>query len=419
MKMTVPSHFRRNAMQMRRSLVILVAWTSFLPAADWSQWRGPNRAAVVADFTAPATWPKELHKAWSTPVGEGVATPALVGGKLYAFGYQDGKEVIRCLNAADGKEIWKNEYAAKPASGPASIFPAARSSPAVAEGKVVTLGVQGTLSCLDAEKGTVAWRKDSTGKPPQFSAACSPLLVDGLCVIQIGGDSGGSVVAYDLADGKEKWKGPSDGTKFASPMLLTLNDLKAVVVETAGTISAVNLADGKLLWSTKYSTRYNASSPMVDGQVLYYAGMSQPTRAVKLEKEGDKVAAKELWSTPDTSVIYNTPVIKDGLMFGLSERNQLFCIDTQTGKKLWGQALEGGGGGGRPRPGFGSIVSAGPVLFALTPAGKLLVFKPDREKFAQIASYKVADGNTYAYPVVTSEGVYIKDRNAVTSWTFK
>jgi len=406
-------------MHMPRSLVILLAWTSFLPAADWSQWRGPNRAAVVADFTPPETWPKELHKAWSTPVGEGVATPALVGRKLYAFGYQDGKEVIRCLDAANGKELWKNAYAATPAGGPASGFPAARSSPAVAEGKVVTFGVQGTLSCLDAEKGTVAWRKESTGKPPGFSASCSPLLVDGLCVIQIGGDRGGSVVAYDLADGKEKWKWSSDGTKFASPMLLTLNDLKAVVVETTGTISAVNLADGNLLWSTKFSTRYNASTPMVDGQVLYYAGSGQPTRAVKLEKEGDKVAAKELWATPDTSVIYNTPVIKDGLMFGLSERNQIFCIDTQTGKKLWAEGLESGGGGGRMRPGFGSVVAAGPVLFALTPAGKLVVFKPNREKFTRIASYKVADGNTYSYPVVTSEGVYIKDRNAVTFWTLK
>jgi outer membrane protein assembly factor BamB len=243
--------------------------------------------------------------------------------------------------------------------------------------------------------------------------------VDGLCVIQVGADRGGSVVAYDLADGKEKWKWSADGTKYASPALLTLNDLKAVVAETAGTISAINLADGKLLWSTKFSTRYNASTPMVDGPILYYAGSGQPTRAMKLEKQDDKITAKELWETPETSVIYNTPVVKDGLMFGLSEKNEIFCIDTQTGKKLWSHRLEGGGGSGRARPGYGSIVAAGSVLFGLTPAGQLIVFKPDREKFEQIASYKVADGNTYAYPVVTSEGVYVKDRNAVTYWTFK
>ncbi len=409
-------------MPVLRSLVILLACTSFASASDWPQWRGPDSAAVVKDFTAPTTWPKELQKKWSTPVGEGVATPALVGDKLYAFGFKDGKEVVRCLDAGTGKEIWKNEYDARSAGGLARAFPAARSSPAVADGKVVTLGVQGALSCLDAQKGDVLWRKESTGSVPGFSAASSPLLVDGLCVVQVGGDRGGAVVAYDLADGKERWRWSSDGTKFASPMLLTLNDLKAVVVETAGSIAAVNLAGGKLLWKTNFSTRYNASTPMVEGDVVYFAGSGQPVTAVTLEKQGDALTGKELWTDNDASVIFNTPVIKDGLMFGLSERNEIFCIDTKTGKRLWSKRLEGGGGGGgggRGRGGYGSIVAAGPVLFALTPAADLVVFKPDREEFKRVASYKVADGSTYAYPVVTSEGVYIKDRDSVAFWTFK
>jgi outer membrane protein assembly factor BamB len=404
-------------MTVARSLVILLALASFVPAADWPQWRGSNRDAVVSDFTAPASWPKELKKKWSTPVGEGVATPALVGDKLYAFGYQNGKEVIRCLEAGTGKELWKNEYAARASGGPARNFPAARSSPAVAKGKVVTLGAQGVLSCLDAAKGTLVWRKDSTGGTPRFATSSSPLLEDGLCVVQVGSDRDSSVIAYDLADGKEKWKWSSDGTKYASPTLLTLKDLKAVVVETAGTISAVNLANGELLWSTSFSTRYNASTPMVEGQVVYYAGSGQPTRAVKLERQGEKVTGKELWSAREASVIYNTPVIKDGLMFGLSERNEVFCIDTVAGKKLWSQALKSGGG--RGRGGYGSIVAAGPVLFAITPAAQLVVFKPDREGLKEVASYKVADGDTYAYPVVTSAGIYIKDRDSVTFWTFE
>jgi outer membrane protein assembly factor BamB len=405
----------------------LLLGTGSVWTQNWPQWRGPNRDAVATGFTAPRTWPKELEKKWSIPVGQGVATPALVGNKLYAFGYQDGNEVTRCLDAATGKVLWKNEYEARSARGPAQGFPAARSSPAVAMGKVVTFGVQGTLSCLDADKGTVLWRKESTGGTPGFSTSCSPLLVDGLCVVQVGGDRGsqGAVAAYDLGDGKEKWKWSSDGTKYASPALLDLNGMKVVVVETAGTISALNVADGKLLWSTDFSTRYNASSPTVEGSVLYYAGSGQPTRAVKLERQGDKIAARELWSTPETSVMYNTPVIKDGLLFGLSQRNEIFCIDTQSGKKLWSHSLGGGGGGGGGgrrgggRGGYGSIVAAGPVLFALTPAAQLVVFKPDREEFKQVASYKVANGGTYAYPIVTSEGVYIKDRDAVTFWTFK
>lgn len=409
---------------MMRSFVVLLACTSMAVAADWSQWRGTHRDGVVADFTPPETWPKELTKKWSTTVGEGVATPSLVGNRLYAFGYQNGNEVIRCLDAATGKELWKNEYSARAAGGPARNFPAARSSPAIAEGKVVTLGVQGVLSCLDAETGKVVWRKDNTGGTPGFSTSSSPMVVDGLCVAQVGGERGGALVAYDLADGKEKWRWSSDGTKYASPTLLAVKDLKAVLVETAGTISAVNLKDGKLLWSTRFSTRYNASSPTAVGPVLYYAGSGQPTQAVRLESDGDKLTGKDLWSNRDSSVIYNTPVVQDGLLFGLSERNEVFCIDAETGKSLWTQRMAGGGGGGggfggRGSGGYGSIVAAGPVLFALTPAAQLVVFKPDRTKYQEVASYRVASGNTYAYPVVTNEGVYVKDRDSVTFWTFK
>ncbi len=89
-------------------------------AADWPQWRGPNRDAKVADFKAPNTWPEELKQQWKITVGDGVATPALVGDKLYVFSREGSDEVLRCLDAGTGKEIWKDNYAAKPASGAAS-----------------------------------------------------------------------------------------------------------------------------------------------------------------------------------------------------------------------------------------------------------------------------------------------------------
>src|SRR5437867_400506 len=87
-------------------------------AADWPQWRGPNRDAKVMDFTAPASWPKELTKKWSVTVGQGPATPALVGGNLYTFGREDPNEVVRCLDATTGKEVWKKQYEVQPAQTP-------------------------------------------------------------------------------------------------------------------------------------------------------------------------------------------------------------------------------------------------------------------------------------------------------------
>src|ERR1041384_8855598 len=105
-------------------------------AQDWPQWRGPNRDAKAAGFKAPKTWPKELTQKWKVAVGEGVATPALVGDKLYVFSRQEDKEVTRCLTAADGKEVWSNKYDSLGASGPTQGFSGPRSSPAVARGKI-------------------------------------------------------------------------------------------------------------------------------------------------------------------------------------------------------------------------------------------------------------------------------------------
>src|SRR5580692_1723766 len=120
---------------------------------DWPQWRGANRDAKVGGFTPPAAWPKTLAQKWKTAVGDGVATPALVGDKLYVFSRQDGNEIIRCLDAAGGKELWQDKYEAQPATGAASSFPGPRCSPTVVDGKVLLLGVRGMLSCYDAGAG--------------------------------------------------------------------------------------------------------------------------------------------------------------------------------------------------------------------------------------------------------------------------
>ena len=141
---------------------------SLASAQDWPQWRGSNRDAKASGFVAPATWPQQLTEKWKVAVGDGVATPAVVGDKIYVFARQEGNEVIRCLDAGTGKEIWQDKYETAGASGPAASFSGPRSSPAVAEGKVVTLGVQGILSCYDAATGKLLWRKeDYRGNVPQ------------------------------------------------------------------------------------------------------------------------------------------------------------------------------------------------------------------------------------------------------------
>ena len=393
---------------------VLAMSASCALAQDWPQWRGVNRDGKATGFTAPKEWPKELTQKWKVTVGLGDASPAVVGNKVYVFVREGTDEFIRCLDAASGKELWSEKYDATQVSGPAaSVHSGPRSSPTVAEGKVVTLGVGGVVSCVDAATGKLLWRKDDfSGAWPRFYTASSPIVTGGLCIAQLGSESNGGIVAYDLATGDQKWKWTGDGTAYASPDLLTVEGTKMVLTLTAKKIVGLGVADGKLLWESPFPAQgmnYNAATPIVDGQTVIYTGSGRGTKAVKIEKTGDGFAAKELWSNPDNGVQFNTPVLKGGQLYGVSQKGVIFCLDAQSGKTLWTTEL-----GGR---GFGCIVDAGSVLLALTPKGELTVFEPSDKEFKKLAGYKVTETETYAYLVLAGKGLFVKDKDAVSLWT--
>ena len=154
--------------------------------------------------------------------------------------------MICCLDAGTGKELWAEKHDATQVSGPASQHSGPRSSPTVADGKVVTLGVGGVLSCVDAAKGQLLWRKDDfSGAWPRFYTASSPIVTDGLCIAQLGGESEGGIVAYELANGNQKWKWTGDGTAYASPVILTVGDTKMIVTLTAKKIVGIGVSGRK------------------------------------------------------------------------------------------------------------------------------------------------------------------------------
>ncbi len=340
------------------AVVVVVCAGRGVAAQDWSQWRGDNRDGKAVEFSAPATWPKELAKQWEVSIGDGVATPALVGDRLYAFSRQDGNEIARCLNAADGVEIWKDSYESGGTSGGASGFQGPRSSPTVFDGKVVTLGVRGVLSCLDAETGKVRWRKDDfPGEWPRFYTSSSPIVVDGLCIAQLGGDDGqGAIVAYDLESGEEKWRAEDLSPSYASPMLWDVNGTKVIIAATENDLVGVSATDGKLMWKIQFTQgRYNAATPIVEGGTLILAGPGSGMSAIALMLNGDKLKEELLWTNTDNSVQFSSPVLKEGLIFGLSNNNTLFCIKADSSETAWSAPL----GGPEPPSPFGPFGPGG------------------------------------------------------------
>jgi len=380
-------------------------------AGDWPQWRGVDRDGKAVDFKAPAAWPERLQEKWRATVGSGDSTPALVGERLYVFTRQGDEETTLCLNAATGEVVWTDKYAAKAVTGAASRHPGPRSSPAVAEGKVVTLGVGGVVSCLSAADGKMIWRKDPfEGAVPRFFTSMSPIVVDGMAIVHAGTAGKGAILAYNLADGAEKWRWDGEGPDYASPAFLAVGGVKQIVTLAEKSIVAVAAGDGKLLWQLPFAPTgraYNAATPIVDGDTVIYTGAGRGTFAVKIEKQGDAFEAKPLWSNPDIATQYNTPVLKDGMLFGMSSGGNLFCINAKDGKTAWIDAVS------RDRSGFGTIVDGGSVLLALPSSGEMLVYKPTAEGYSQIVAVKVGAASTYGYPVVTDSRIFVKDENTV------
>jgi outer membrane protein assembly factor BamB len=397
---------------------VLLLGTGRAAAQDWPQWRGPNRDSQVTGFTPPKVWPKTLTQKWKVTVGIGEASPALVGNKLFVFTRQGGDEVTTCLNAADGTIVWQDKYAAAPVTGAATgmggLGPGTRSSPAVGRGKVCTFGAAGVVSCLDADSGMVVWRKDTKAHPIFFTRS-SPLIVDGKCIVYIGG-SNGALTSYDLTSGEVQWQWKGAGAPYGSPVLMTVADTRQVVTPTANSLAGIGLSDGKLLWHVKLSGDYQSTfgTPIVSGSTVLYSAPGKAgggTIALQIEKQGDGFTATELWKKSLAGYIYNSPVLQDGLLFGVAADRKFFCMCAKTGDLLWANAAN--------RDLGGAMVQANGVLLALTLDAQLVVFLPSGKAYTEVARYKVAESSTWAYPIVAGNRVFVKDREALTLWTIE
>ncbi|MFC1739186.1 gamma-glutamyltransferase family protein, partial [Planctomycetota bacterium] len=213
----------KEAIRKKIVLVSCVAlmFASCVLAQDWPQWRGPNRAGKLNGFTAPQKWPAELAQKWRVTIGFGDSTPALLGDKLYVSARQGEEEVILCLNAANRKELWNNKYTVQAVTGPASWHPGPRSSPAVVNGKVVTLAGYGSSDAAE-----LGW--EASGRNGVVVAGRTGSAEAGFEILKAGGNAADAAVATLLALSVTD----SDQFNFGSEMGVLVYDAKRGVVES-------------------------------------------------------------------------------------------------------------------------------------------------------------------------------------------
>jgi outer membrane protein assembly factor BamB len=401
---------------MLRAFCLVVLLPLSAVAADWPQWRGPNRDGVVATPKLPAHWPETLTQLWQVTVGEGHSSPLIVGKRVYIHTRADDVEVVRCLDLADGKEIWKqtnpapyemNSAATAHGKGP-------KSTPALAEGKLVTFGISGILSAFDASSGKLLWRKDFSrtfrNTSPLYGTALSPLIDGNRVLVHVGGHDAGALSAFSLDKGQTLWTASKDGPGYSSPVLVTLAGQKQYVLQTQRALVGVSPA-GRLLWQLPYTTEYdqNIVTPVIFNDLVIHSGYNRPLQAIRVTGKGTW-NLRSVWENEELPMYMSSPVLSGKYLYGMTQRNagQLFCIEASTGKVAWKSP-------GRQGENV-ALVKAGEVFLALNNEGRLTVFRDSSTKFDPVKTYRVADTPTWAHPVVSGNVLLIKDLEKLTAY---
>src|SRR5205823_10953660 len=203
------------------------------------------------------------------------AGPAVAGGKVYVTDYVtaadvkipnfdrkefSGTERVLCLDQKTGQEKWKHEYPVKYAIS----YPAGpRCTPTVHDGKVYTLGSEGNLFCLDADKGDVLWskefKKDYQAKTPMWGF-CGHPLVEGKKLICVVGGPNALVVAFDKDSGKELWKKLSaDEPGYAPPTIIEAGGKRQLLIWDPKYLHSLDPEKGDEYWVVDLAPNYAMS----------------------------------------------------------------------------------------------------------------------------------------------------------------
>ena len=127
----------------------LLASVRSLGAADWPQWRGPQRTGISAEAGWLSKWPAGGPKRlWQAQVGEGFASVAVAGGRLYTAGNAENQDTISCWNAESGRPVWRYPYPC--GSGDDGNYGGPRATPVLDGGNVYTLSREAQALCLNA-----------------------------------------------------------------------------------------------------------------------------------------------------------------------------------------------------------------------------------------------------------------------------
>jgi outer membrane protein assembly factor BamB len=375
------------------------------PPPYWTDFRGPKRDGEYREVPVLADWPAAgLTPLWKQPVGGGYASVVVARGRAFTIEQRGPQEVVAAYDVPTGRELWTNSWGAKFQEAMGGDGP--RATPTWSDGTVYALGAEGELRALDDSSGKVVWRtnilSDSDARNLDWGMAAAPLVVDNTVIVLPGGSNGRSIVGYDRATGKRVWSALDDKQAYCSPMLVTLNGVRQLLVVSATRLMGIVPGDGKVLWEYPFPTYngINAAQPLVIGDNRVFVSASYGAGAALLELSGGAhgFSVREVWRNNRMKNRFSGSVLRDGVIYGLDE-GILAAVDADTGELKW----KGG------RYGYGQVLLAGSNLIVLTEDGDLALVRASPDRHQEIARFPVLEGKTWNVPALA--GGYLLVRN--------
>ncbi|MEY3283002.1 MAG: hypothetical protein RIR86_1015 [Acidobacteriota bacterium] len=396
-------------------LPVLLVTTAL--AQDFPQWRGVNRDGRI-EGAALKEWPSTLRPGWRVEVGVGHSSPLVSGERVYLHSRVGESEVVRALDLKTGRTLWQDSYAVDYTMNAAARThgKGPKSTPVLAGGRLVTLGITGVLSVYDPARGRLLWRRPFGERfgaaAPLYGTAMSPVVDRGLVILHAGGQDQGGLVALDLQTGQERWAWTGDGPGYASPIVVELAGKRQIVTQSQRYLIGIWIDNGALLWKIPFETDYiqNAVTPIAWRDLLIFSGLNKGVLAYRIGWRNNQWVTDQVWQNREVSMYMNSPVISGSWLFGFSHRQkgQFFCLDLESGRTLWT---------GDPRQGENAaMLLVDGHLLALTEQAELLVTTVASKGATLVRQHRVADSPTWAHPVLTGRRLLIKEAAHLRVW---
>ena len=401
-----------------------LALSTLLPgyaaAADWNQWRGPNRDSQLTESEWPDALNGRMELLWEKPHSPSYSGPVTQDGIVFTTETIDKTtERVTAYNLKTGDVVWEKEW---PGAMAVPFFAASngdwiRSTPAVSGDKLLILGMRDVLVCLDTKTGKENWRLDfpsKTGSPlPAFGAVCSPLIDGDVAYVQ----SGGALVKVSMADGKVLWssledtKGMMSSGSFSSPVIATLAGKRQLVVQTRQALCGVDLDSGKVLWTQPIQSfrGMNILTPIIKGDRIFNTAHSGKAQLFEITKgDDDTWSVDEVWSQKSQGYM-SSPVLIDDTIYLHQKNQRATALGTEDGEIRWTSS---------PFGKYWSMATNGQKILALDNSGELLLVTPSSIALEIDDRMKVAD-DSWAHIAIQDDLVIIRDLKALKVYQWK